>query len=287
MLYLNKLFPHLARDDKDYVEKCFVPMTVGHELILLQLQQNDLPMTSNLFVDWDDIPTSYKDLQVVMRHSPFIFVLLPGTNIEDTTESMISRFSELAVYDPLSEFFVDKHNPYNNDKGIKPTPDLLKFLTLYKNSFEDWRGFSIYCGVGAVIELRFGMQEHTHRGKASVHPVPHTQCKYKGDRETSLDLSMFLNFSEKRFDKDIPSLAVGGFVAVDINNYKAVTLQHRWTSRVVAPAISTGIGQVCMIINRPVDKDGEVLDKVSHTKFTVAEMDKMSAKALEQWSSKN
>ncbi|CAA9958805.1 hypothetical protein PTMSG1_02340 [Pyrenophora teres f. maculata] len=309
--FLEKIFPQLAGKDKDYWNKCYTSLEGGHDLVLLQFRQNMEPMTINLFVDRDDIPTSYKGLQTVMRSAPCIFVLVRGTDVKEITDSIIHRFSELAVFDPLSAFFVDKNNPYINDKGIKATPSLPKFTTLPENSSEDWAELSMQCGVGAIIELRLNMQDHTHRGKASAHPVPHTQFKYKPkksdksksdksksgeskpdkskpDNETSLDLCLFLNFTEERPDKEVPRLAIGDFVTVDLGNYySAVTSEHRWSGRVVAPALSTGMGQVCMIINRPIHKNNEILDKAPYTELTVAKMENMSVEEIQQWSSDN
>ncbi|KAE8851918.1 hypothetical protein PTNB73_00937 [Pyrenophora teres f. teres] len=293
--FLEKIFPDLAVKDKDYWKKCYASLQGGHDLVLLQFLQNKEPMTSNLFVDRDDIPTSYKDLQTIMRNAPCIFVLVRGTDIEEITESIIHRFSELAVFDPLSAFFVDKHNPYINNKGIKATPELPKFSTLPENSFEDWREFSIHCGVGAIIELRFNMQDHTHRGKASAHPVPHTQFKYKAENpdkskpanETSLDLCLFPNFTEEHPNKEVPRLAIGDRVTVGFGDDHALSAEHKWSGRVVVPALSTGMDQVCMIINRPIDKDCHILDMAPYTELTAADMDNMSVEEIQQWSSDN
>ncbi|EOA91707.1 uncharacterized protein SETTUDRAFT_86612 [Exserohilum turcica Et28A] len=280
---LQKLFPHLARKDEQYWGKCYKSLGYDMKLTLLKFYQNELPMTSNLFSPRENVPTSYQNLRIVMRHAPMIFALVRNIDIERVTKSMMNRFGELAKYDPLSELFVDSHHPYTN-KNIKDALELPRFDTLPEYSFESWREFSVHSGVGAIMELRFSMRNQVRRGEASVHPVPHTQIKVDG---RSLDLSLFVNFLEGRTHRNLPKLTVGDLVTVDFNNSKDdAEPEHYWDGRVVAPTLSTGPGQICMIVNRPNDEI-DILDYEPYTELTAADMDKMTAPQLQEWSYKN
>ncbi|KAH9859182.1 hypothetical protein J1614_012259 [Plenodomus biglobosus] len=142
--------------------------------------------------------------------------------------------------------FTEPMNPTVDHKGIKPTNELPKFVTLPEYVFETWNELADHCGVGGIIEQRFGMQNRVHRGLASAHPVPHTQTR------DNLDMVLYLNFSEEDASPEVPKLTAGDPVRVEFDNYKDNTAsKHAWHGRVAAPAPTTAIGQICIERYKP------------------------------------
>lgn len=280
---LDKLFPHLARDNTEYWAQCYKSLVGGYKLYLLAFRQNELPMTNNLFTSRTDMPAKYYDLQIVMHEAPFVYILVRGTDIDGIAGSIVNRFYDLALYDPLSKFFVDVENPYINNKGIKDTASLPKFITLPENSFEDWNEYAIHCGVGTIIELRHTMGTHYYRGKASVLPVPHTQLKHGGK---VTDCSYYVNFNQERSEQDLPRLTIDDHVSIDFKP-EDITREILWKGRVVQPTMSTGIGQVCLVADRPIDPTGCMLDKESYSTLSATEMDSMTFEQLRAWAADN
>lgn len=221
-----------------------------------------------------------------MRHAPIIYVLVRGSSVDDIARSIVNRFGELASFNTLSRFFIDAQNPYINNKGIKDTEDLPKFITAPENAYEDWKEFSVRCGVATIIESRcYGMSMQLHEGIASAHPVPHTQYTEGGK---IIDLSLFLNFFEERTNKELPGLVVGDLVEVEFNiGTGHIQSEHTWKGRVVHPTLSTGIGQICIIADRPCSKEKGILDTKPYTTLMVKRMEAMTAEQLRDWVSKN
>ncbi|KAL6709591.1 hypothetical protein ACN47E_001526 [Coniothyrium glycines] len=278
---LQKLFPHLTRDNKKYWQHCYMSLRSGHQLMLLVFRQNKLPFTSNLFTTRQNMPPSYDDLRVVMRNAPVVFALVRGTDINLITKSIMNRFSELAKYNPLSKFFIDKCVPYINHKNIKKTSDLPKFTVLPKNSFKVWNKAAVHFSVGGILKHRFGMQQQVHRGKASAHPVPHIQYN-------RYDMALLLNFTEERADHETPRLTAGDAVRIDFNKHICdFASEHAWSGKVVAPTLSTEIGQVCLIANRPMRQKAGILDKKRYTSVSAEEVDVMTTEQLQAWSRDN
>jgi hypothetical protein len=287
---LEKLFPHLVKRDPKYWDKLYLSLKKGGQsLMLVCFQQNNVTLTSNLFTPREEVPTSIQDLRIIMRNTPTIYTLIRGTHINKIVNSVIHRFCQLAEYDPLLELFIDRHNPYINNKGIKETLDLPKFSTLPENTFETFWEFSIHCGVGTVIEQRFAMQkDQEHCGLASIHPVPHTQSNRKGVR---LDLALCLNLTEDRSEKIIPRLAPGDHVDVEFDRENAnvgTEAAQVWRGRVVAPTISTGLGQVCIVADRPWDNKAKTFtDLRPITTLTVETINDMTPAAVRAWCHNN
>ncbi|KAL6169668.1 hypothetical protein ACJQWK_04672, partial [Exserohilum turcicum] len=280
--YLQKLFPHLVKQNPSYCDKLWATLKT-HRLYLMQFRQNELPMTTNLFTERADMPAKYHDLQLVMRRAPIIYILARGTDIDALANSVIDRFCGLSQYNPLSRFFV---NPHINNKGIMETAMLPKFKALPENAFEDWTEFAIRAGVAAVIEMRYDTVMQIHRGKAAIHPVPHTQYR---DGENDTDLALYVNFFGDRPDENLPRLTVGDQVRVDLQDTcEGVRLVSKvmWKGRIVNPIVSTGFRQVCMVVRRPMDGD-EVVDTAKYTDLSASAMDKMSSEELHTWAQNN
>lgn len=216
-----------------------------------------------------------------MRHAPTVFILVRGSDVDLRTESGVNRFVELSCYNPHSAFYGDSMNPHINDKGVKPTNELPKFTVLPENSFEDWDEFAVHAGVGTIIEHRFGMRKQTHHGNASAQPVPHSQTK------NGLNLALCLQFSEEDPQPEVPRLTDGDAVTVDFYHYKdKVASPHLWKGKVVAPGIATAIGQVCIVVHRPLGAEG-VLDDGLHTTLTATDLNGMTTEALQTWAREN
>ncbi|KAL1603739.1 hypothetical protein SLS60_005329 [Paraconiothyrium brasiliense] len=278
---LMTLFPHLTRDNPRYWDQCYASLQAGHRLTLIQFYHNELPSTSNLFTEKEDMPLAYNNLREIMHKSPVIYLLVRGTDVDLLTQSMINRFVDLAGFNPMSRFFQEISNPSLNHSGVRPTEELPKFVTLPEYSFEDWDEASARFGIGGLIELRFGMRKQVHRGKASVHPIPHTQS-------FDLDMGLLVNFSEEYVDGEIPKMTVGDHVKVDFGNPDDLTAsEHAWKGRVVPPTVSTAIGQVCIIIHRPHKKNEGLLDRDRRTTLSVQDIEAMSSEDLQNWTRQN
>jgi hypothetical protein len=278
--FLKAMFPHLTKDNPKYWEQCYASLRSGHSLTLVQLQHNERPSTSNLFTEKTGMPLAYDNLRTIMRASPIIYVLVRGTHVDLLLQSMMNRFEELACYDPMSQFFLDIMNPSITASGLKETLFLPKFVTLPENSFEDWKEAALRFGIGGILEQRFSMGKQIHRGKASVHPVPHTH-KY------NLDLALFVNFTEEDANDDIPKLTTGDLVKVDFGNVNDTTAsKHAWKGRVIPPTVSTAMGQVCMIIERPVFQS-KIQDTAARTSLKATQMDNMGLAEMQDWSREN
>ncbi|KAH6637956.1 hypothetical protein C7974DRAFT_470774 [Boeremia exigua] len=173
-----------------------------------------------------------------MRDAPTVFVLVRGSDVGLRTESAMNHFVELSCYNPHSAFYVDKMNPYINNKGIKPTNRLDKFNVLPENSFKNWEELAVHAGVGTNIEQPFGMRKQTHCGRASAQPIPHSKL------DNGILLALCLQFHGEDPQPEVPRLTVGDPVTVDFYHYKdSVASPHLWRGKVVAPGIATAIGQ--------------------------------------------
>lgn len=279
---LAALFPHLARQNPKFWDQLYATLECGHKLTLVQFHHNEHPCTSNLFTPRENMPQTYNDLRVIIRHSPLVYLLVRGSDVNVRFQSVVNRFVELARFNPLLNFFAEPINPYVNHKGIKPTNELPKFVTLPEYAFETWDELAVHCGVRGIIEQRFGIQNQVHRGLASAHPVPHTQTR------DDLDIALYLNFSKEDASSDVPKLTASNPVKVDFDNYKENTAsKHAWHRRVVAPAPATAIGQVCIIVHRPFNLTEGLIDQQKHTTLSVSNMESMDTGTLQAWARDN
>ncbi|USP81742.1 hypothetical protein yc1106_09016 [Curvularia clavata] len=278
---LKKLFPQTADIDKYYDDVRTMIKLLNHRLYLMVIKHNEATCTSNLFTH-KDVPEMIKDLQVMMRKSPAIFILARSSDFDQSIEKLVQQFRNLALYNPLNEFFVEVLNPSLTNKGIRPMEDLPKFTAVPQYHFSNWQEFTEQVGIGAIIEQRFAIGTHTYDGIAAVIPVPAT---YK--RDAKLNMAYHLQVMVK-YDSNKPRLMPGDSVLVDLNPKKGASVASEvvWKGRVTEPTQATPMGTVSIVIERPW-KENSIADTTEYSKLEISRLRLMSPPELVKWTTEN
>ncbi|ENI01832.1 hypothetical protein COCC4DRAFT_203345 [Bipolaris maydis ATCC 48331] len=284
-----KWYPSLAKifHQTEYIKDYWKGMHAGlvmsdYKLFLITIKHNKEHCTSNVHAHKQDVPNLVKDLRIVTRSSPIIFMLVRSHNIDKLMQGLIKRFHDLAHNDPTTEFYKSLNNPSLSNTGVKETSQLPKFTALPQMHFGTWKEFRHEVGIGALIEQRFQMGNQEYNAKAAVVPVPGSF-----NNDAKLYMAYHLQVSV-RHDANKPRLMPGDHVTVDMNptaDTQAVN-EEVWRGRVTEPTGATAMGMINVIVERPW-KNGTVADKMEYNKLPMTRLKMMSNGDLLTWTQKN
>ncbi|KAH8710089.1 hypothetical protein GQ44DRAFT_731236 [Phaeosphaeriaceae sp. PMI808] len=284
--FLQKLFSHATRQQgDDYFDNLYKTIRITKEpLTLVIFNHNEDPCTSNLFTSLPNMPADHSDLRIMMRLCPTIAMLVCG-DIRQEVNDVVRSWKAQAQYDPIYDFFVDPSQAFVNDKGIKPTPELPKFMTQPRYSFEDLTEYTRQTGIGALLEQRFSMGDHQYSGTAALVPLPKTV-----NRSLNIPMAYHMQFSQqyKRDAGSLPSLTENDSVKVDLSPSPDVTSEHTWQGMVTAPSDATNINHINIITQRPTDTEtGQPLDLTDYSTLKHTQLALMDADSLKAWTRSN
>ncbi|EUC26979.1 hypothetical protein COCCADRAFT_79449, partial [Bipolaris zeicola 26-R-13] len=284
-----KWYPSLAKifRQTESVEDYWKGMHAGlvmsdYKLFLITIKHNEKHCTSNLFAHRQDVPDLVKDLRIVTRSSPIIFMLVRSHNIDELMEGLIKRFHDLTRNDPALEFYKSIDNPSLSNTGVRETSQLPKFTALPQMHFSTWEELQHEAGIGALIEQRFQMGNQEYNAKAAVVPVPGSY-----HRDANLYMAYLLQVSV-RHDANKPRLMPGDHVTVDMNpdaDTQAIN-EDVWRGRVTEPTKATAMGMINVIVERP-SKNGIITDKMEYSDLPMTRMKQMNAEDLLTWTQRN
>jgi hypothetical protein len=113
VLYLNVIYPHIVEKIPEYflsLQASVQKMT--HRLYLLSASCNEHPFGVNMFTLHQDMPTDHMNAAIALKHCPIIFLLLRGSDTEESVEGDFQQFKQLATYNPMSAFIKNAHQPF-------------------------------------------------------------------------------------------------------------------------------------------------------------------------------
>ncbi|KAJ6282618.1 hypothetical protein J3E71DRAFT_175323 [Bipolaris maydis] len=279
---LEKIFPQTTKVEKYYKSLYASVKHSGHRLYLITIKHNERHSVTNLLTHKEDMLPLQKDLSIIAKASPMVFILVRGSGIPEQVEGLVQRFKDLTRYNPLNEFIVNLENPSLTDKGIKPNNELPKFTALVQYQFDTWEDLSYQIAIGALIEQRFSMKDQVYEAKAAVVPVPGT---YQQAAKAFLSYHLQVSVTP---DPSKPRLMPGDTVQVDLapKAKASANSAHTWHGRVTEPTEATGMGMINVVVERPW-KDNKLLDTKEYSALTTSALSKMSAQDLRRWSQAN
>ncbi|OAL44542.1 hypothetical protein IQ07DRAFT_578077 [Pyrenochaeta sp. DS3sAY3a] len=275
---LAALFPHV---DEVYLTGL---RRSGHRvnpLLLLCFEHNELPYTSNVFTHHTGNPELSKQLALVMRASPRVFILVRASDIHEPLQAIVDDWMRLVIRDPKHRFFNDPRQQYINDESVKPIEKCPRFTAPAQYVFETFEDFERHVGLCSIFEQRWRNNKKAYTGKAAIIPVVDS---YKKGRE--LFNVYNVNFELDEACKRLPALTKNDIVVVHIDVDMYGTSDSFWTGKVSASTPATSPGQISIFVHRPYEK-GIPVDTKEYSSLTPEQVDRMNEKQLRAWTRGN
>ncbi|KAH7117993.1 hypothetical protein B0J11DRAFT_509685 [Dendryphion nanum] len=281
---LEKIFGH---KDKTYFNTLRTTLVEGNQLYLVSFHHNELPYTSNLFRHAADVTPACKDLQIAMRSSPVIMMLVRTNDLARPIEPIVKDWQSLASYNPLVECFVDIDQQFVNNKSIVPTERLPKITVPMRLTFDDRLDYRMFHGIAALVEERWASGSMRYTGLAAAIPIPRSYSPI-----VKLPMVYNLAFTPDMDSRTQPQLMPGDPVLVTFACPDDAVHSVAWKGRISEANASTGLGQVSIMIHRPMVK-GQPLtsstaqDNTDLSSLTLKELDVLTPGQLQAWSRAN
>jgi hypothetical protein len=113
VLYLNVIYPHIVEKIPEYFLSLQASVQkTRYRLHLLTVGCNEHPHGVNMFTLHQDMPTDHMNAATALKHCPIIFLLLRGSDIEESVEGVFQQFKQLATNNPMSAIIKNAHQQF-------------------------------------------------------------------------------------------------------------------------------------------------------------------------------
>ncbi|KAH4806943.1 hypothetical protein HBI88_100770 [Parastagonospora nodorum] len=274
---LCTLYPNAVVQDPAYFDALRNSVAdSGHKLYLITQPMNEMPFSANVLTLRDDMPAAHQDLAIMIQNSPHWYILVRGSDFDTKVQRIIDQFCVLAHWDPLSEFFINPHQRYLNNKSITTTMHLPKFITPAQFAFENYMEFETHAAISQILECRSTYGEFKYTGKAAVVPVPHS---WNTERKVYMVYALVVTIDKA--SKHLPALLEGQALHVDFSMDTNIS-GAAWFGKVMPATAATVMGAVTMYVHRPQNDDG-LADTTEHATLTVSKLNNMDPATVQRW----